>query len=186
MHGFLLAHLLNSWLETCLSLCQPALFEALTVISSWDEMMCISEWPIWSPRRRKHFPCLEPMCSDSFPLLIQVSQDSNYKGTGNHTVKTTTSYVVWFAVPIPSVGAAINLLPLLLLCLSLPTSRSTGHFGTGPALPRAACSIAHSLSFALNIRIQQHHANFMQSSICKSDIFAQASPSCAKLKINTL
>lgn len=32
------------------------------------------------------------------------------------------------------------------VCLSLPTSRSTGHFGTGPALPRAACSIALSLS----------------------------------------
>lgn len=63
------------------------------------------------------------MCSDSFPLLIQVSQDSNYKGTGNHTVKTTTSYVVWFAVPIPSVGAAINLLPLLLLCLSVSTNQ---------------------------------------------------------------
>lgn len=123
MHGFLLAHLLNSWLETCLSLCQPALFEALTANSSWGEMMSTWKWPIWSPRWQKCFPCLESVCSDSFPLLIQVSQDSNYKGTGNHTVKMTISYVVWSAVPIPSVGAGVNLLPLLLLCLSVSTNK---------------------------------------------------------------
>lgn len=106
-----------------LSLCQPALSEALTANSSWGEMLSTCKWPIWSPRRRKRFPCLESVRSDSFPLLIQVSQDSNYRGTGNDTVKTTISCVVWFAVPIPSVGAGVNLLPLLLLCLSVSTNQ---------------------------------------------------------------
>lgn len=80
------------------------------------------KWPIWSPTRRKHFPCLEFVCSDSFLLPIQVSQDSNYKGTGNHTVKMTISYVVWLAVPIPSVVAGVNMLPPLLLCLCVSTN----------------------------------------------------------------
>lgn len=105
------------------------------------------------------------------------------------TIQSRRQYPTWFGLlcQFPLwVLESIRCPCYCCVCLPLPTSRSTGHFGTGPALPRAACSIALSLSFALNIRIQQHHANFMQSSICKSDIFTQASPSWAKLKINTL
>lgn len=144
-------------------------------------MMSAWKWPIWSPMQRKWLPCLEFMCSDSFLLPIQVSQDSNHKGTGNHTVKMTISYMVWLAVPIPCTVTGDNMLPLLLLCLRVSTNWQIQW-----ALPRAAHSIACSLSFVLNIQIQQYHANSMQSNICKSDILAQASPSCAKLKINTL
>lgn len=141
MHGFLLAHLLNSWLEMCPSLCQPALFEAPTANSSWGEMMSAWKWPIWS------FPCLESVCSDSFPLLIQVSQDSNYKGTGNHPVKTTISCVVWFAVPIPSVGAGVNLLPLLLLCLSVSTNQQIHWAFWHRPCPSKGCLLNCSFTF---------------------------------------
>lgn len=147
MHGFLLAQLLNSWLEHgshCASLPSLRLSQQTPPgVRHWalasdpsgaqgDE----SASPAWNP-----CAVTASHCWSKLPKIAIIEELA--------TRQWGWQYPAWFGL--------LCQFPLWVLesiccpcyccvCLSLPTSRSTGHFGTGPALPRAACSIALSLS----------------------------------------